>query len=88
MLFAFVLFINNSFRNICEKDRAGDTAYTEDITHQCKNLKERREEEYILLNKMVCKTSKVHTWTSYKQKARVKMGIPPWHGQWQMPLGV
>ena len=44
--------------NVCEKYRAGDTAYTEDIAHQCKNLKERREEEYILLNKMVCKTCK------------------------------
>ena len=29
-----------------------------------------------------------HTFTSYSQKAREKMGLPPWHGQQQMPLGV
>ena len=33
--------------NVCEKDRAGDTVYTEDIAHQCKNSKERGE-EYIV----------------------------------------
>ena len=58
--------------DVCEKDRAGDTAYTEDIVHQCKNLKERKEEEeYIVLNKFYVKHAK---YTSREHHTNKKPG--------------
>ena len=70
------------YLNVCEKDHAGDTAYTEDIDHQCKNLKERREEEYIVLNKLYVNQAK-HTREHHTKNSWVFLGtrVPPARGQ-------
>ena len=60
--------------NVCEKDRAGDTAYTEDIAHQCKNWKE-REEEYIVIYKKVMYNMHITHTNNIQTKSQGKDGI-------------
>ena len=47
--------------------------------------RERREKSAYLFTKPHVKDTREH-YTN--QNLGEKMGLPPWHGQWQMPLGV